>query len=62
VTNNLTFKKSTFCGDGSCVEVATADGEFFIRDSKHPEGPVLRFTSAEWNAFVAGASAGEFND
>ena len=61
MTNDLTFKKSTFCGNGSCVEVATAGSEFFVRNSKDPEGPVLRFTSAEWQAFLAGAAAGEFN-
>lgn len=62
VTNNLMFKRSSFCSTGSCVEVATAGGEFFIRDSKHPEGPVLRFTSAEWTVFLAGAAAGELDN
>jgi hypothetical protein len=32
-----------------------------VRDSKHPEGPVLLFTQAEWDAFVAGAKGGEFD-
>jgi hypothetical protein len=32
-----------------------------IRDSKNPQGPVLRFTPGEWDAFLAGALAGEFD-
>ena len=41
--------------DGSCVEVAVGgDGTVGVRDSKaHGRGPVLRFTRAEWTAFVA---------
>jgi hypothetical protein len=31
-----------------------------VRDSKHPDGPVLRFGAEEWRAFLADAKAGEF--
>jgi hypothetical protein len=31
-----------------------------IRDSKDPDGAVLVFTSAEWEAFAAGVTAGDF--
>jgi hypothetical protein len=33
-----------------------------MRDSKKPDGPVLYFTEAEWDAFVAGVKDGEFDD
>ncbi|MGH3392563.1 MAG: DUF397 domain-containing protein [Actinomadura sp.] len=33
-----------------------------MRDSKHPEGPVLYFTEAEWDAFIGGVKDGEFDD
>ncbi|OFB43220.1 DUF397 domain-containing protein [Frankia sp. B2] len=58
----LTWVKSTYSKDGSaCVEVATLpDGGRAVRDSKDPEGPVLRFTASEWSAFIAGARDGEF--
>jgi hypothetical protein len=48
---------------GSCVEVAPlADGGRLMRDSKLGEAsPVLRFTAAEWRAFVAGVRDGEFD-
>ena len=48
--------------NGNCVEVATLpDGMIGIRDSKNPDGPVLRFTPDEWNEFLAGALRGEFD-
>jgi hypothetical protein len=48
------------CEGGSCVEVASAD-IVLVRDSKDPEGPVLTFTRAEWEAFIQGVKAGEFD-
>jgi Domain of unknown function (DUF397) len=45
----------------SSVEVAFVDDAIAVRDSKHPDGPVLLFTRAEWDAFVAGAKDGEFD-
>lgn len=60
---NLTWHKSSHSsGNGACVEVAAlADGGRAVRDSKDPGGPMLRFTAAEWTAFVAGARGGEFD-
>jgi hypothetical protein len=54
------WRKSSFCGNAACVEVAKAGDDFYVRDSKDAESPVLRFTRDEWAAFVAGVSAGEF--
>jgi hypothetical protein len=42
------------------VEVRFVDGQVALRDSKDPDGPVLRFTPAEWEAFVGGVRQGEF--
>ena len=56
----LTWTKSTFSGNGNCVEVAFGlEGTVLVRDSKHPEGSYLVFTGAEWAAFTAGVAAGE---
>lgn len=57
------WSKSTLSStDGSCVEVAfCACGETKLRDSKDPDGPVLTFTPAEWNAFWRGVKDGEFD-
>jgi Domain of unknown function (DUF397) len=60
----LTFHKSTFSNGqgGNCVEVATLDdGGRAVRDSKNQAGPVLLFTASEWDAFLEGVKAGEFD-
>jgi hypothetical protein len=44
-----------------CVEVRLIDGKIQVRDSKHPNGAVLSFTVGEWNAFLGGTRAGEFD-
>jgi hypothetical protein len=59
----LAWRKSSFGStNGSCIEVALLDdGGVAMRDSKHGgTGPVLRYTAAEWEAFLAGVAAGEF--
>lgn len=43
------------------VEVARVDKGYAMRDSRHPDGPILLFTVAEWDAFVAGVRDGEFD-
>ncbi|OHV63468.1 DUF397 domain-containing protein [Pseudofrankia sp. BMG5.36] len=63
-TSPLAWRKSSHSAGngGECVEVAALpDGGRAVRDSKDPEGPVLRFTAAEWRAFLAGARDGEFD-
>lgn len=56
-------KSSLSSGGDNCVEVATAaDGSVGVRDSKQRGlGPILEFTSAEWDAFVGGVAKGEFD-
>ena len=56
------IKSSLSFSNSNCVEVADlADGQIGMRDSKDPEGPVLRFTSDEWHAFLGGVRNGEFD-
>jgi len=55
-------KSSLSFANGDCVEVASLpDGRVGVRDSKDTAGPVLRFTAAEWEAFVGGVRNGEFD-
>ncbi|BCL25077.1 DUF397 domain-containing protein [Streptomyces tuirus] len=60
------WRKSSYSmgNGGNCVEVAdgahaldahTVDAPAIdVRDSKVPDGPVLRFPGEQWQAFVAG--------
>jgi Domain of unknown function (DUF397) len=61
--SGLSWTKSSLSfSNSNCVEVASmADGGVAVRDSKHPQGPVLRFTPSEWDAFVGGVHNGEFD-
>jgi Domain of unknown function (DUF397) len=55
-------KSSLSFSNGNCVEVASlSSGEIGVRNSRHPDGAVLKFTRAEWEAFLAGARNGEFD-
>ena len=55
-------KSSLSYANGNCVEVAGLSGDLIsLRDSKNASGPVLRFTPAEWDAFLGGVRNGEFD-
>jgi hypothetical protein len=57
----VSWIKSPYCGSAACVEVAqVADNAVALRDSKDPQGPVLMFNRAEWDAFTAGVKGGSF--
>jgi hypothetical protein len=49
---------------GNCVEMAELPDRAGIamRNSRHPEGPVLVYTVEEIAAFVLGARDGDFDD
>ena len=55
-------KSSLSFSNSNCVEVARLpDGTVGVRDSKNPDAAILRFTPAEWQAFLGGARRGEFD-
>jgi hypothetical protein len=56
------WRRSSISGQlGNCVEVAMlGSGDVAVRNSRHPTGPALVFTPAEWSAFVAGVHGDEF--
>jgi hypothetical protein len=56
-------KSSASNPSGNCVELAAlADGQVAVRNSRHPDGPVLVYTPSEMTAFLAGVRNGEFDD
>jgi len=67
--SRVTWRKSRRSGNGSnCVEVAVVDAArtederlFLVRDSKNPEGAILAFPPAEWDAFISGVKNGRFD-
>ena len=55
-------KSSLSFANGNCVEVADlAGGGVGVRNSRDPQGAVLRFTPDEWHAFIGGVHGGEFD-
>lgn len=52
--SGLRWVKSSFSfSNGNCVEVASLPGRTVgLRDSKDPEGPVLRFAPSAWRSFL----------
>lgn len=56
------WRKSSYSSaNGACVEVAHLDQAIAVRDSKNPDQAALVFSTSEWDAFVAGVKAGEFD-
>jgi hypothetical protein len=56
-------KSSISNSQGACVELARlGTGEFAVRNSRHPDGPALIYTSAEIAALIDGVKLGEFDD
>ncbi|MEV0830948.1 MULTISPECIES: DUF397 domain-containing protein [Streptosporangiaceae] len=59
----LDYRKASFSGpNDNCVEVAELPGGGrAVRNSKRPDAATVTFTTAEWDAFIKGARAGEFD-
>jgi hypothetical protein len=55
------WQVSSRCQGGGCVEVDITSDAVFVRDSKEVNSPVLTFTRQEWNDFLDGVYAGEFD-
>lgn len=55
------WRKSSFSGaqGGQCVEIADVPRAKLIRDSKRPDGAVLRFSRSEWASFLASVRSGD---
>jgi hypothetical protein len=61
VKKNVWFKSTRSGNDGQCVEVRDRGDVIEVRHSQDPTGPVIRYTTGEWDAFVQGAKDGEFD-
>ena len=58
----LAWRVSSACpNNATCVEIAALpNGGAAMRDNKDPQSPELRFSAAEWAAFVNGVKRGEY--
>ena len=55
-------KSSLSFSNGNCIQVARLPGGTIgVRNSRDPDGPVLKFTPVEWTAFLGGCRAGQFD-
>jgi hypothetical protein len=48
------WRKSSYSGSngGTCVEIGTVGPAVAVRDSKHPDSPLLAFAASTWKAFT----------
>jgi hypothetical protein len=56
------WKKSSFSDTTNCVEFAELDSVIGMRDSKNPDGGILRLSHRQVRDLVASVKAGEFDD
>jgi hypothetical protein len=47
-----TWRKSSKCETGTCVEVASTGEQVLMRHSARPNGGTLQVSAAEWAAFL----------
>jgi len=61
-TTDLRWWKSSRSSNAgtNCVEVATADDTWYVRDSKDPERGVLTVHSGQWRRFLSQIRSGAF--
>lgn len=62
-TDKLAWRKSTFSGNGGCVEVGTTPAGIVagIRDSKSPEHGHLALAPEVFAAFLASVKNGQYD-
>jgi Domain of unknown function (DUF397) len=55
MNENLVWRKSSRSGgtDGNCVAIAALpDGGRAIKDTKDPDGPVIRLSASQWSNLI----------
>jgi hypothetical protein len=61
-TMALVWQRSTFCTASGCVEVASAEGTVYVRDSESVnDGRMIAAPLSAWQAFLSSVRSGEFD-
>jgi hypothetical protein len=47
-----TWRKSSYSGEGNCVELSDQVGRVLVRDTQNRQGPVLTVSATAWREFV----------
>lgn len=55
----MNWRRSSSSESGTCIEVADDGGQVYLRSTQ--SGVIVHATRSEWEAFLAGAKAGEFD-
>lgn len=55
-----TWRRSTFCADSACVEVANFGDHVAVRDAKKLTQTPIRFEPEAWNTFLNQIIGGKF--
>jgi hypothetical protein len=58
--DRLSWRRSSACSYGNCVEVHFSGGSVTIRSTRDP-GRQVEFTEDEWTTFLVAARDGEFD-
>jgi hypothetical protein len=61
LSHDISWRTSSFCASGECVEVTENDGMIGIRSSAAPQ-LVVWLTVNDWRSFTADVKRGAFND
>jgi hypothetical protein len=52
-TSELQWRKARrSANNGACIELAPANGQIAVRDSKNPGGTWLRYSAQSWREFI----------
>jgi Domain of unknown function (DUF397) len=56
-------KSQRSTAEGECVQTAKLPGGgVAVRNSRHPDGPAILFSDAEFRTFLEGVKHGDFDD
>lgn len=58
-TDQSGWRRSSFCSNGACVEIAHEEEVVLVRNSQAPER-VMEISESEWAAFINAVRTGEF--